>query len=132
MGVCLMRKKTEAKIKVMVEPIGFGFLQTMITFLKEAKASRISTRQLIAYVEAEKASRQEKVVGIKGHPKELMRCPECDAPMSLQPVNFSKGSRTGDKSKAVHSCINEDCRNQIFYNKTIKEIKINLRKHKEI
>jgi len=50
------------------------------------------------------------------------KCPVCQSPMSLFPVNYSNCSQTGDDSKSVWTCLEQTCLEQIYNKKSIDEI----------
>jgi len=45
----------------------------------------------------------------------LKKCPECsDGVLKPLPVNTAPGNQTGDDSKIVYTCMNQNCMNQMF------------------
>jgi hypothetical protein len=105
-----------------------GFLQDMMTVLRELHGSGITIEDILAYGEAEFAKRRlieyesRKALGqmMEEFKYKIRRCGLCGNPMRLEPVNNSPCTQVGGELQSVWTCINfMDCGEQVFSNLSV-------------
>jgi len=117
-------------IEKLLEPFGFSFgqLQDIATFLKQLKENNISVESFIGHVEAKKRERAEEIKAILAVSQKqrdtwalrALKCPACETPMYVAPVNTAPGDQTGDDSQSVWMC--PKCWETVYSLETVAEI----------
>jgi len=51
----------------------------------------------------------------------LPKCPDCQSPLWILPVNTGPGDQTGDDSKSMTLCMNRECMHTEYSTKTVQE-----------
>jgi len=108
----------------------FGKIQDFMTFYDLVTRAGYTIADIVDYIETKKATIQAKLLEKPVRPV-LKECPECQRSMSLLPVNINSATYTGDSSKSVWLCTNQDCMNTIYNTETVEEILKNYGKNKE-
>ena len=101
--------------ETLMNAYSLGRMQDFSTYLKTLASKNLTIEDHEAYIayKIDWIMRKEKRLQ---HLHGMKRCPLCNGPMSINPVNVSRGTQTGDDSKFVWTCIS--CMEQIF----VKEI----------
>lgn len=100
-------------MKKILEPFSFtlGQYQDIITLIKHLDIKGASFEDFIAFIE------EEKLIAVKERDAAIAKhelCPLCGQSMTTTRVNINSQSMTGDDSKKVYTCTNNDCMHQIF------------------
>jgi len=107
----------------LLEPFGFSFgrLQDIATLIKQLKRNHIPVIKFVEYVEQEKTNRAKiNKSNKKRWEQNTLKCPDCQSPMNLFPVNTVPGDQTGDGSQSVWMC--PKCGETVYNLETVAEI----------
>jgi len=92
--------------------------QDFLTYFRRLNQLGHTMDDVEAYVESQRNALNE----TPGRPGPQIKCPECNAPMMLLPVNDKPSTRTGDDSKTVMICSKKACMHTEYSTKTVREI----------
>lgn len=111
-----------------LDPFNFGQLQTFVTIYTYLKRNGIEPEQLKVYVDNQKKKNKD---SLKKQEEDLfqqrilweeqsLKCPDCEIPMHLLPVNTNSRNRVGDNYKSQWYCPN--CGEDHYNNEDVDEI----------
>jgi len=99
--------------------------QDVLTYLGHLEANGWTIEDARDWVQGEKDRMQKQSEHSNNQRKKayepLPRCPECQSPVWLLPVNTGPGDQTGDDSKSMMLCSNKECMHTIYSEKTVQE-----------
>jgi len=106
----------------------FGQLQDIVALIQHLDKNDVTIEKFVSYVQERKLEmvEAEKIAAAnlqKQRDKWALRalkCPACETPMNVAPVNTAPGDQTGDDSKSVWMCHN--CWETVYNLETIAEI----------
>ncbi len=125
-----MKPKEIKRFEQLTRVYHFGKIQDFMTFYDVVTRAGYTITDIEDYIETKKATIQAKLLEKPARPV-LKECPECQKSMSLLRVNIDSATQTGDSSKSVWLCMNQDCMNTIYNTESVEEILMKAGKHKE-
>ena len=126
------------KILKAAGPIGFGRLQTIATFLKEAKRLKISIDDILKYVEEEQVRRKSTIETARNRQKKISelyrkkapRCPDCGSILRLAQIPYENKNKYKSRWFCVTGYDSDDpngiCGFEILNKEDMDTIYINL------
>ena len=117
---------TVKKFEKDMAAFSFGQHQDVLTYLKQLEVSGWTIEDAKQWIENKRKQTPRIPVRAAG-----FRCPDCQSPMQLFPVNVSPATQTNDDSKSVWLCTNKKCMNTIYNTESVEEILKNKGKYKE-
>ena len=116
----------EKKFKEDMAFYSFGQHQDFLTYLFHLEATGWTIEDAREWVAGEKERMGQQSANAKKQHEEyiasLPKCPDCQAPMQILPVNTRPGDQTGDDSKSMLLCSNKECMNTIYNQQTVQDI----------
>lgn len=111
-----------------LDPFNFGQLQTFVTIYKYLKRNEIEPEQLKTYVEDQKKLREDSLRKQEEDifkqrqmwDEQAMKCPDCEIPMHLFPVNTNSRNRVEGNYNSQWHCPN--CGEDQFNIEDVNEI----------
>lgn len=102
-----------------LQPFGFNDHQDFLTYILALENLGLTIEDVKEYVKQTKKSllEQEQALGTRS-----LKCKECGTMLGIYSVNTGSRDQTGDDSKSVGLCTNEDCRETIYSTKTPTEL----------
>jgi len=105
----------------------FGQLQDIVALIQHLDKNDVTIEKFVSYVQERKLEmvEAEKIAATnlqKQRDKwalQALKCPACETPMYVSPVNTSPGDQTGDDSKSMWIC--PKCWHEEYSTKSIKE-----------
>jgi len=107
-----------------MEVFSLGQHQDVLTYLTHLETNGWTIEDAKEWVEGEKEKLTQQQGKLEGITK---KCPLCQSPMALLPINDSPGTKTGDDSQSMWLCSNKNCMNDIYNKESVAEV-ISVRK----
>lgn len=117
----LMTSEETKKFEKDMALFSFNKQQDILTYLDHLKAKGWTVENVRWWVEEQKKALAKENEKQKKTVKPLLKCPNCQTPMRLLPVNITPGTRIGDDSKSVWLCPNKECMHTEYSPKTVQE-----------
>lgn len=113
------------KFKKDMAAFSFKQHQDVLTYLAHLKAKGWTIDDAREWIKREREKRVKLSMASKKQQKKalaaLPKCPECESPLQILPVNTGPGDRTGDDSKSMKLCMNKECMHTQYSTKTVQE-----------
>lgn len=99
--------------------------QDVLTYLSHLEANGWTIEDAKEWIQRERDRKQRETKAFEEQQKDylasLPKCPKCQSPMQILPVNTRPGDQTGDDSKSMMLCMNKECMHTIYSTKTVQE-----------
>lgn len=101
----------------------FGQHQDVLTYLTHLESKGWTIEDAKKWVQSEKERMGKQSEDLEEQQKalaSLFKCPDCQSPFWVLPVNTGPGDQTGDDSKSVMLCTNRECMHAEYSTKTVQ------------
>ena len=97
----------------------FGQHQDVLTYLHQLEMSGWTIEDAKEWILSKQKELTSSFVRARAA---IFRCPDCQYPMRLLPINISAATQTNDDSKSVLLCTYKKCMNTIYNKESVEEI----------